>query len=94
MFSVDSANLVGSFAIQATGLMTVGGTLTVAIVNLSDGAPDVPLADLTITSLTGEVATSAAITFAAPGATKQYGIKAFVTANAGFAWGIKLLRIA
>jgi hypothetical protein len=94
VLSVDSANLVGSFAIQATGLMTVGGTLTVAIVNLSDGAPNVPLADLTITSLTGAVATSAVITFAAPGATKQYGIKAFVSANAGFAWGVKLLRVA
>ncbi len=41
------------------------GTLTVALVNLSDGAPDSPLATCTITSLTGGVDTSDAIAFAA-----------------------------
>ncbi len=94
VFVVDSANLVGTFALQATGYQVTSGTLTAAIVNISDGAPDTPLAELTITSLTGAVATSSAITFAAGGTDKSYGIKPKVSANTGFAWGFKLVRTA
>jgi len=92
VYVVDSADLVGTYALQANGLMFTGGTLTVAIVNLIDGAPDTPLATCSITSLTGEVATSGAITFASGGVEKQYGIKVKVSANTGFAWGISLIR--
>lgn len=91
---VDSANLVGTYAIQVTGKQDTSGTLSVAIVNLSDGAPDTPLATATITSLTGAVATSGTITFGASGVVKQYGIKSKVSANTGFAWGVKLVRTA
>lgn len=94
VFSEDSANLVGTYVIQATGKQDTSGTLTVAIVNLSDGAPDTPLATLTITSLTGALGTSGAITFGAAGVAKSYGIKSKVSANTGFAYGIHLVRTA
>jgi|SRR6185295_8617269 len=90
----DSNNLVGTYVLRATGVVD-GGTLTVAVVNLSDGAPDTPLATLTITSTTGEVSTSGVITFGAAGIAKRYGIKTKMTGvNTGFAWGIVLVRTA
>ena len=94
VFQVDSADLPGSYAIQATGLMGAAGTLTVALVNLSDGAPDTPIATCTITSLTGAVATSGTIVFGAVGVQKQYGIKPIVSANSGYLRGISLVRTA
>lgn len=95
VFVLDASDLVaGAYALQATGYQVTSGTLTGALVNLSDGNPDTPLVTLEIDSLTGEVATSTAITFAAGGTDKQYGIKALVSANAGFAWGFKIVRTA
>jgi hypothetical protein len=91
---VDSNNLVGTYKLQATGVQDTSGTLTVALVNLEDGAPDTPIATLTITSTTGEVATSSAITWPAGGLQKRYGIKPKVSANGGFVWGIQLIRTA
>lgn len=91
---VDSGTLPGTYVLQATGLMTTGGTLSVSIMDLDDGAPDTPLATLTITSLTGQTANSGAITFAAPGVQKHYGVKTLVSANTGFAWSIKVVRTA
>lgn len=94
VYEVNSADLpAGDYSIQATGVMITSGTLTVAIVDLSSGAPDTPLATATITSLTGEVATSGLITFGAAGITRQYGIKTKVSANLGFVWGIHLVRV-
>lgn len=92
VYNVDSANLSGTYVLEATGLQDVAGTLTVAIVNLDDGAPDTPLATLTVTSLTGARAQSGTITFATAGAAKSYGIKAKVSANTGYAWGVRLMR--
>lgn len=95
VFVEDSANLVGTYLLRVTGLVDAGGTMTIAIVNLSDGAPDTPLATVAITSLTGEVVTSSAITFGAAGIVKKYGIKAKVSGGqTGFAWGIALVRSA
>jgi len=94
VYPVDSANLLGTYVLQVTGLMVTAGTLTVALVNLSDGSPDTPIATATITSLTGEVATSAAITFGAAGVSKNYGVKTKVSANSGYCWGAKLVRTA
>lgn len=94
VWSVDSANVVGTIALQATGVQDTSGTLTVAVMNISDGAPDTPLVTVTMTSLTGEVATSSAITLAAAGAVKQYGIKTKASANTGFGWGVKIVRTA
>lgn len=94
VFQADSANLSGTYKIQITGLMTTSGTLTVAIVDLSSGAPDTPLAEATLTSLTGAVATSGAITFGASGVDRNYGIKPKVSANTGFLIGASLIRTA
>jgi len=94
VYPKDSTDLIGTYVLQATGVMVTSGTLTVALVNLSDGSPDTPIATCTITSLTGEVATSAAITFGAAGVAKNYGIKCKVSANSGYAWGAKLVRTA
>ncbi len=95
VFTEDSANLTGTYILRATGLVSGGGvTLVVALVNLSDGAPDTPLATLTITSTTGEVANSTAISWGLPGTVKQYGIKTYVTGNEGYCWGITLIKTA
>lgn len=94
VFSEDSVNLTGTYKLQVTGLQDTAGTLTVALVNLSDGAPDTPIATATVTSATGAVATSAAIAWGGSGSTKQYGIKVKVSANTGFAWGARILRTA
>lgn len=95
VFSLDSANLApGTYVLQLTGVVSAAATLTTAIVNLTDGSPDTPLAEATLTSLTGQIATSGTITFAAAGATKQYGIKTKITANDGAAFGIRLVRTA
>ena len=59
----DSAALSGVYVLEATGVQTVSGTLTVALVNLSDGSPDTPIATCAITSLTGAVVDSAPIVF-------------------------------
>ncbi len=93
VYPIDSAALAaGIYVIQATGVMNAAGTLTVAIVNLSDGAPDTPLATATITSLTGAVAQSGAISFGLPGSVKQFGIKCKVSANTGFLISVALVR--
>lgn len=89
---VDSGTLPGTYVLQATGFQSGGGTLSVSIMDLDDGSPDTPLATLTITSATGQTANSGAITFAAPGVQKHYGVKTLVSANTGFAWSIKIVR--
>lgn len=92
---IDSADLVGTYAIRGMLMNTGGGTTTAAIVNLSDGSPDTPLEDISSTSAGGEMVTSGPITFAAPGADKNYGIKVKVTAaSVGNAWGLSLVRTA
>lgn len=92
LFPLDSATLAGIYKLQGMLLAQFGDLVTVALVNLTDGAPDLPLVTITSTSLTGEVVTSAAITFPSPGATKTYGIKAKTAAGSGFAWGLQLVR--
>jgi hypothetical protein len=92
LFPLDSATLSGTYKLQGMLLSQFGDLVTVALVNLTDGAPDLPLVTITSTSLTGEVVTSAAITFPSPGATKTYGIKAKTAATSGFAWGLQLVK--
>jgi hypothetical protein len=94
VWSIDSANLSGTYVLEVTGVQDTSGTLTVALVNLSDGAPDTPLVTCAITSLTGQVVQSSGITFAASGAAKSYGIKAKVSANTGFVIGARITRTA
>lgn len=91
-FSFDSANRVGTYALEGM-LIGSGGTVSAALVNLSDGSPDTGLVTITSTSAVGERVQSSAITFAASGANKVYAIKMKVSAGFGFGWGFRLVRI-
>lgn len=99
LFVMDTANLpAGTYKLRGT-LQSVSGSVTVtaALVNLSDGASETPLATISSSYAAGGVpVTSGAITFAAAGgADKVYGIKVEVSgAGVGFAWGISLIRTA
>lgn len=87
----DPAGLAG--AVLETMLQSTGGvTVSLALVNLSDGSPDTPMVELTSTSATGERKVSAAVVWPAGGVTKIFGIKAKVSsvAGAGFAFGARL----
>lgn len=94
VWSVDSDDLTGTYVLEINGVQVTAGTLTVALVNLSDGSPDTPIATATITSTTGARAVSSAITFAAGGSAKVYGIKAKVSANSGYVIGARITRTA
>lgn len=95
VLQLDSGNLApGTYKLAATGVVVGAVTLSVAIVNLTDGAPDTPLATATFTSTTGEVQSSGTIAFAAAGSTKLYGIKPKITGGSGDAFGIRLTRTA
>jgi hypothetical protein len=94
VWQVDSATLTGTFVLEAVGVQDTSGTLTVALVNLTDGAPDTPIATAAIDSLTGETVQSAAIVFPPGGAVKAYGIKTIVSANSGFLIGARIVRTA
>lgn len=93
-WTLDSALLNGSFALRGMMLTTTGGTFTVAIVNLSDGSPDTPIATISSTSTAGEVKTSTAIPFAAAGSNKTYAIKAQISTGLGFSWGLECVRVS
>lgn len=95
VYSEDSANIpAGTYVLEGTGVVASGTTLTIALVNLSDGAPDTPIAAIEFQSLTGGRDQSTSITFAASGAAKSYGVKAKVDTGSGFVWGINLRRTA
>ncbi len=91
---VDPASLSGTYVLELTGVMVTSGTLTLALVNLTDGAPDTPIATATLSSLTGATAQSAAITFPVSGATRNFGIKPKVSANSGFVIGARIVKTA
>lgn len=93
VWSVDSDTLVGgTYVLEINGVQVTAGTLTVALVNLTDGAPDTPIATASVTSTTGARAVSSAITFATGGSSKVYGIKSQVSANSGFVIGARIRR--
>ena len=91
--TIDSALLVGTFGIQAMVESVSGITTTVAIMNLSDGAPNTPIQSVTGTSTTGSLVTSLAIPFATAGVAKTYAIKPKVSAGTGFSWNVGLVRL-
>ncbi len=90
--TIDSSLLVGTFALQGM-LLSTGGTMTAAIVNLTD-ASDTAMQTIASVSTTGALGTSSAITFPTAGTNKTYGIKTKVSSGTGFAWGLSLVRIA
>ncbi len=91
---VDPAILSGTYVLELTGVQVTSGTLTLALVNLTDGAPDTPIATATLSSLTGATAQSAAITFPASGASRNFGIKSKVSANSGYVIGARIVKVA
>lgn len=93
VWSVDSDTLTDSYILEINGVQNTAGTLTVALVNLTDGSPDTPLVTAAITSTTGARAVSVPITFPAGGSAKTYGIKAQVSANSGFVTGARIRRV-
>lgn len=93
VYEVDSATLSGTYVISFTGVTEAGTTLTVALVNLSDGAYDTPIATAVLApDVNGGIGTSGAITFGAGGSLKRYGIKAKVDTGSAYFWGCILVR--
>lgn len=92
--SIDSSLLVGTFALSGMIYSESAITTTAALVNLSDGSPDTPIATIASTSTTGALVQSSAVSFAAAGTAKTYAIKTKVSGGRGFAWGISLVRTA
>jgi hypothetical protein len=94
---LDSANATGTWALR--GMLKTGNashSATAGLVNLSDGSPETELVTISSTNTTGEIVTSTAITFAAAGASKNYGVKLKSANSATYvtAWGIELVRTA
>ena len=90
IFNIDSASLVGDYALECM-MLGSGGTVSAALMNLSDGSPDTALVTISSASSVGERQISSTITFAASGSAKNYGVKTKVSAGVGFVWacGIK-----
>lgn len=92
IMNVDSAILPGTYKLEGVLKSDGANTVTVALVNLDDGAPDTPLVEISSTSAIGERKQSAAIAFAVAGVAKNYGIKIKVSGGAGYAWGLRIVR--
>lgn len=91
---VDSATLVGTYQLELLLLSVGGGLVSIALVDLDDGSPDTPIVEVTSTSATGERKRSASIAFAAGGVSKNYAVKGKVASGSGYAWTIRVLRVA
>lgn len=94
IMNMDSGLLEGTYRVEAMALAGGGATVSVALMNLSDGAPDTPIGTAaTTTSTTGARIETGDLTFGAIGSLKNYGIKVKVSTGFGFAWGIRLKRM-
>jgi hypothetical protein len=91
IFNFNSANLIGTYALEGM-LLGNGGTVTAALVNLSDGSPDTPIVTIAGSNTTGDRQVSSSVTFAAAGTVKNYGIKVKMSAGSGRAWMFRLVR--
>lgn len=95
IWRLDSGTLAaGTYVLEAMCLGEGGGTITVGLVNLSDGAPDTAIVECSGSSATGAPATSGPITFPAAGSVKSLAIKTKVNSGAGHAWMIWVRRTA
>jgi hypothetical protein len=91
---IDPANIpAGTYGIRAVILEAGGATVSVALVDLLAGSPDVPLAVASGTSTTGASIVSGPITFPAGGVPHTFAIKTQTSAGAAFIWAIQLARI-
>lgn len=93
MWNINSANIGGTYALEGM-LLGSGGTISAALVNLSDGTPDTPLVTISSSNAVGERQISGAVTFPASGTAKTLAIKVKVTAGYGYAWTLRLVRIS
>jgi hypothetical protein len=108
IFRVDSALLLeGIYALEAmlavsgmnvTQVGTLLGTYTssLGLFNITD-APEVAMVEISANGYGGSLVRSGAITFPAPGATKDYAVKLHgntLNGPAALAWGIRLVRVS
>lgn len=93
---IDSAVLASGGTFKLAGMLKGegGGTITAALVNLSDGSPDTAMVEISSSSTTGVRQEGAAITFAAGGAAKSLAVKTKVNSGGGFGWGFSISRTA
>ena len=89
--SLDSANLTGTFALEAM-MVASAGTVTCELVNVTD-ASDTAIVSIAGSSATGDRQRSSAITFAASGTSKVYGIKVKVNTGYGMVWAANFVRL-
>lgn len=91
---IDSGDLVGDYGLQGILQSGTAETVTSSLVNLSQGSPDTPLVSISSSSTAGELQTSAAITFAAPGTARDYAVKSrTATGVASYGYGFALVRL-
>ena len=94
-YSVDSGDLVGTYALAGMLMAGTAETVTASLVNLSQGSPDTAMVSIASTATAGELQTSTAITFAASGTARTYAIKTKTASGvASYAWNLKLIRTA
>src|SRR5579864_9224474 len=91
---IDAAQIpAGTYVLELEALVDGGNTLTVGLFNLTD-APNTAMVTVSVTGTVAARYQSATITFAAAGAVKDYGIKVQITAPSGFAYLIKIKKVA
>lgn len=95
VWHVDASLLTGTYKLEAILAAETPATISLALVNLSDGSPDTAIVTITSASTTGQRVQSGAITFAAPGVAKDYGVKIKTddATKRGYAWGIRVIRV-
>jgi hypothetical protein len=95
ILSLDNANLSGTWQLHAMLRGDGAGTpsITVGLMNVTD-ADTTALVEVTSTSTVGARVTSGTITFGS--GTKSYAckVKASLSANYGYAYGLELVRVA
>jgi hypothetical protein len=93
IYEIDSSDLAGDYVLVGMLRASAGESTSAALVNLSDGSHDVPIATITTTDTDGEPLESGLITLPAPGSVKRLGIKVKVSGGAGAAWGLGMKRL-
>lgn len=92
IYEIDTATLTGDYVLSGMLKASAGESITAAVVNLSDGSPDVPIATITTTDVDGVPRESGIITLPSGGTVKRLGIKIKVSGGAGFGWAFGLKR--
>lgn len=94
IFELESGDIVDqTFSLECMMMSDGVAVVTAAIVNLTDGNPDTPLATCSTDLVEGAIVQSGVISFALPGLLKRYGIKTKVSEGAGWVWGCRIVRV-